>query len=112
MNRVRKIVLFIVVFALMAGCKHKKKPSMTGEDPVKVSDFIDFFQPLQLSYQVADTVLAKKEKDSLLISNKIFTQFVPDSVLNKIFGKGVKPKIYAMGKTVVPDAESYLFVKR
>lgn len=84
---------------------------MSGEDPVEVSDFIEFFQPVQLSYQLADTILPKKEKDSLLISYKVFTQFVPDSVLAKVFGKGVKPKIYAMGKAVVPGGESYLFVK-
>ena len=56
-------------------------------------------------------MLPKKEKDSLLISYKVFTQFVPDSVIIKIFGKGVKPKIYALGKAEEPKAETYLFVK-
>jgi hypothetical protein len=46
---------------------------------------------------VTDTALNKKEKDSLLIADKIFAQFVPDSVLTKVFGKNAKPKIY-MGK--------------
>jgi hypothetical protein len=111
MTPVRKIVLFITALVLLTGCGHKKKPSMTGEDPVKVSDFIEFFHPVKLSYQLADTILPKKEKDSLLISYKVFTQFVPDSVLIKIFGKGVKPKIYALGKAEEPKAETYLFVK-
>ncbi len=84
---------------------------MTGEEPVQVTDFIDFFEPVKLSYQLADTMMPKKEKDSLLISYKIFTQFVPDSVITKAFGKGVKPKIYALGKAEVPGAETYLFVK-
>lgn len=84
---------------------------MTGEDKVEASDFIDFFQPVKLSYTYADSHLVKKEKDSLLISYKIFTQFVPDSVLSKVYGKSGKPKIYAMGKAEVGDMLSYLFVK-
>lgn len=103
--------MLFVALSLITGCKHKKKLSLSGEDPVAVSDFIEFFQPLKLSYQFSDTALQKKEKDSLLISYKIFTQFVPDSVLSNVYGKGVKPKIYALGKVEVPKAETYLFVK-
>jgi len=84
---------------------------MSGEEPVQASDFIEFFRPVQLSYQLADSILPKKEKDSLLISYKIFTQFVPDSVLSKIYGKVTKLKIYALGRAVEPEAGTYLFVK-
>ena len=84
---------------------------MTGEEPVQVSDFIDFFQPLTLGYQLTDSMFFKKEKDSLLISYKIFTQFVPDSVLNKVYGKTLNPKIFALGKVQEPKAGYYLFVK-
>jgi len=107
----RKILVWVMALFVLAGCKQKKKPSLSGEEPVEVSDFIDFFQPIQLSYQLSDTILPKKEKDSLLISYKVFTQFVPDSVLRKVYGKGVKPKIYAYGKAEAAKAESYLFVK-
>lgn len=107
----QKTLWLLLAFGILLGCKQKKKISLSGDDPVEVSDFIEFFQPVQLSYQLADTVLPKKDNDSLLISYKIFTQFVPDSVLTKVFGKGVKPKIYAMGKAIVPNAETYLFVK-
>lgn len=104
--------LFLICLVIGLGsCKGKKKISLSGEDPVEVSDFIEFFQPLNLPVQFSDSSLVKKEKDSLLISYKIFTQFVPDSVLRKVFAKGVKPKIYALGKAVVPKAEQYLFVK-
>lgn len=96
---------------LITGCKHSKKPSLSGEEPVEVSDFIDFFQPVKLPFQFADTSLQKKDKDSLLISYKVFTQFVPDSLLGKVYGKGVKPKIYSLGKAEVPKGETYLFVK-
>lgn len=111
MSVFNKMMLLLLSIAVLAGCKQKKKPSLSGEDPVEVADFIDFFQPLTLSYHVGDTILDKKDKDSLLISYKVFTQFVPDSVTGKIFGKGVKPKIYAVGKAQVPKAETYLFIK-
>jgi hypothetical protein len=59
---------------------------------------------------VKDSSLNKKEKDSLLIANKIFSQFVPDSVLIKVFGKNAKPKIY-LGKRINENEASYLFAK-
>lgn len=109
-NRTRLLIpVLLIVF--LAGCKSKKKVSLSGDEPVDISDFIAFFQPIQPPVLFTDTALLKKEKDSLLISYKIFTQFVPDSVLRKVYAKGVKPKIYAMGKTVVPKAEQYIFVK-
>lgn len=107
----RKIIVWLTILVLVTACKSKKKtPSLSGEDPVEVSDFINFFKPLQLPYQFGDTILPRKEKDSLLISHKIFTQFVPDSVLTAVYGKTVKPKIYAVGKVVSPGG-AYLFVK-
>ncbi len=98
----------LIVFALMLACK-SKKANLSGEDPVEVSDFIEFFPDVKLPFLVADSNLLKKENDSLLISYKVFTQFVPDSVTTKIFGKTAKPKIYPMGKA--GGAEQYLFAK-
>ena len=107
----RKIFLLLVTIVLLAGCKHKKKPSLSGDDLVDVKDFIAFFEPVNLPYQFSDTILQKKGNDSLLISFNVFTRFVPDSILSKIYGKEIKPKIYALGKTTVPKAETYLFIK-
>lgn len=111
MSGFRKYLVVAVALLIITGCKQKKKPSLAGEDPVEVSDFIEFFQPLKLPYIAADSILSKKEKDSLLIGYKVFTQFVPDSVLSKVYAKGVKPKIYPLGRVEVPGAETYLFVK-
>ncbi len=107
----RKYLVVVLVLVIIAGCKQKKKPSLAGEDPVEVSDFIEFFEPLKLPYIAADSILSKKEKDSLLIGYKVFTQFVPDSILTKVYAKGVKPKIYPLGKVEVAGGETYLFVK-
>ncbi len=106
--------LFLLLSAgccLLAGCSSKKKPVLSGDEPVAVSDFIDFFQPLTLSYQTGDSLLDKKEKDSLLISYKVFSQFVPDTVLSRLLGKGSKPRIWGLGKAAVPDGETYLLIK-
>jgi hypothetical protein len=107
----KKCIVLLLSLSVLAGCKHKKKkPSLSGEEPVEVTDFIESFRSLQLPFQYADTSLIKKEKDSLLISYKVFSQFVPDSILGKVYGKGIKPKIYPLGKADAPK-ESYLFIK-
>jgi hypothetical protein len=107
----RKILWLALVVFVFAGCKQKKKVSLSGEEPVEIADFIEFFKPLSLPWQANDTIFNKKEKDSTLISYKNFALFVPDSVIKKLFGKGIKPKIYSFGKVEVPKAETYLFVK-
>lgn len=84
---------------------------MTGEDKVEVKDFIAFFQPVKLPFYYADSMMNKKQKDTFLISYKVFTQFVPDSVLSKIYGKTTKMRIQALGKVEARGDETYLFVK-
>ena len=104
----RRYSLFLFFIILLAACK-SKKTSLSGDEPVEVADFIEFFPDTKLPYQPADSVLLKKEKDSLLISYKVFTQFVPDSILSQVFGKTVKPKIYPLAKN--KGDETYLFAK-
>jgi len=96
---------------LLLSCNEKKKPSLTGDEPVEIADFINSFELVKPTYEMSDTVLGKKENDSLLVSYKIFTQFVPDSVLKKEFGKNLKPKIYLMKRVEADKQETYLFVK-
>jgi len=106
-----KFLLLLVLTGLFFSCKSKKN-SLSGDDEeVDAHDFIEFFQPLKLPYQVTDTVLRRKETESAVISYKVFTQLVPDSVLTKYFGREIKPRLYIVGKVSVPKGESYLFVK-
>jgi hypothetical protein len=111
MSIFRNCFLVLLSLAILIGCESKKKPSLAGEEPVEVSDFIDFFPAKKLPYQFGDTSLNKKENDSMLIGDKIFSQFVSDSFFTRVFGNGVKPKLYPMGKVKVEGAENYLFVK-
>ncbi len=107
---VRFLICLLASFYLLSACGNKKKPSLSGADEVAISDFIESFELIDPPYEVSDTSLNKKEKDSLLIGNNIFKQFVPDSVLINVFGKNAKPKIY-MGKRMEIEKETYLFVK-
>jgi hypothetical protein len=106
----RYLALIVLLAFVCYGCGAKKKPSLSGTDEVEVSDFIESFELIKPPYEVRDTSLNRKEKDSLLISNKIFSQFVPDSVITRMFGKNTKPKIYS-GKRVSLENETYLFPK-
>lgn len=108
MNGLAKVCLFLFYLFLLAGCK-SRNPSLSGEEEIEVEDFIDFFPATNLPYQFADTSLLKKDRDSLLISHTVFTQFVPDSIITAVFGKGSKPKIYPMARVKV--TETYLFAK-
>lgn len=108
MNR---FILMLCALAWMAaGCKDDKKVSLTGEEPVEVTDFIEFFPEVKLPFVVADSTLSKKISDSLLIAYSVFTQFVPDSVLKKDFNK-TKPKIYPLGSVKEKGKETYLFAR-
>lgn len=103
--------MLAIALMILPGCKQKKKPSLSGEEPVEITDFIDFFPAKNVPYQIGDTTLNRKEKDSLLISQKVFTQFVPDSFMSNTFGKGAKLKIYPLGKIKASADENYLFTK-
>ena len=108
------IGVFIFLATLLvagAACKQKKKVSLSGEDPVEVSDFISFFEPVELPMQFDAAMMAKKENDSFLISQKVFRQFVPDSALGKSLPKNVSWKIYPLGRVEASKDEKYLFTK-
>ena len=106
----RALSLFLVLVILFTACKSRKK-SMTGEDPVTIEDFIAFFPDTSLPFNIADTQINRKLPDSLLISEKIFSQFVPDSVYGNDYPQKIKPRLYAVGKIADPGKETYLLLK-
>ena len=103
--------LFILLSAgILFSCKNKK-PNLQEDDVVEIEDFIEFFPEVTLPFKITDSGLFKKHNDSAVIGHKIFTQFIPDSVLQKDFGKSAKPVLYSMGRTKEKGKETYLFVK-
>ena len=95
--------------AILTACKSKEEPE-NGEKPVQVSEFIEYFPAGNLPYEVSDTTITRKEKDTTTIQYHVFTQFVPDSVIAAVHGK-TKPKVYPLMRTFSGDAGSYLFAK-
>lgn len=106
----RSPVLWLFFLVVLAGCSQKKK-QLTDDSTVTVKEFIEFFPELPLPVQLADSSLTKKPGDSLRIGNKVFSQFVPDSVTGLLAVKGVRPQLFPIGKVTVADGETYLFVR-
>jgi hypothetical protein len=92
-------------------CQEKKVVSLAGDQPVSAPEFITFFEPLPQPFTLADTVLSKKQSDSIRISYPVLTALVPDSVWKKEVGKSAKPIFHAIGKIEVPKAETYVLVR-
>ena len=55
--------------------------------------------------------MTRKEKDSFLISQKVFTQFIPDSVLTRTLGKITNARLYPLGRVEASSDEQYLLAK-
>lgn len=106
-----KYLLLILLPGLLFACKSKKTSLAENDDKVDTHEFVEFFQPLKLPFQVTDTMLRRKEAETSLINYKIFTRLVPDTVVTRYFGKEAKPRLYAIGKVNVPKHETYLFIK-
>lgn len=107
----KNYLLLLASVLLFVHCKNKKT-SLQDEDEITASDFVEFYPEVTLPYRVADTSLLKKETDSSLrVGYRIFTQFVPDSIVQQVFGKNVRPVITALGKAKEAERETYLLSK-
>jgi hypothetical protein len=100
----KRIACLLLVVTGLISCGGEKKHSST---PETVSDFIELFPPTQLPILVTDTSLTKKAKDPAALHS----QFVPDTVTEKVFGKSSQLKIYPLGRIKGPNKESFLLAK-
>jgi len=107
----KSLWLFGVLLVSLLSCHYKKKVSLSGDEPVDIRDFIKTFEPLNLPYQLADTSVAKKEEDTLMVSHKLIAQFVPDSALERVISREVKQKLYPLGRVEASDGGTYLLLK-
>lgn len=105
-----KYVFILLSAGILLGCK-SKKPNLKDDEVVDIKDFIEFFQETALPFKISDSGLFKKQSDSAVVGYKVFTQFIPDSVLHKDFGKTAKPELYSLGRTQEKGRETYLFLK-
>lgn len=105
-----RLGLALSVLTIMS-CNGGKKASPGGEGDLAVNDFIDYFPTAVLPFTCKDSMLELKGADSLTISWKNFTRFVPDSIFRSEFGAGAKPKLSALRGVSSKQQEYYLFMK-
>ncbi len=111
MYKLKLPVLLVSLMLISSSCGKKKKPSLSGDEKVEVSDFISSFSLQEAPFQLSDSILKKRDNDSAIISKKILTQFIPDSVMDNFMGKATKYKTYPLGRVVLNDGVNYLFLK-
>lgn len=104
----KKYLISLGLILILFACKDDKTTLQAG-DIVTAADFVAFYPESSLPFMVADTMLVRKQRDSMAIELNKFSQFIPDSVWRKDFGKTAKPAFYALGKTREKEKESYLF---
>jgi hypothetical protein len=107
---IRLFTIFSVLAILLAACSGKSKKKMSGEEEITAQDFVEFFDEVTLPITLTDSILQKKNNDSALISYAVFKQFVPDSIIQQVYGKA-EPKIYAYGRFRNKEEETYLLIK-
>ncbi len=108
--RFMKLLLVFAILSVLISCRHKSSNGDGGIKKIDPDDFLATFRPLKLPLNFADSSLSRKPGDSAL-SWEVYNQFLPDSLIQKYFGKSIKPRLYASGSLVVKNAETYLLLK-
>ena len=108
--RILKLGLVWVLITFLNFCGHKASDDNGHPKKIEPEDFLNLFRPLSLPLYFADSSLQRKQTDSPL-SWTAFSQFIPDSIVRRNFGKSLKPRLLASGRIQVKNAETYLFVK-
>ncbi|OIR12822.1 hypothetical protein GALL_58890 [mine drainage metagenome] len=97
------LILLLVFFAF--SCK-QKKIDLSGNSPVKITDFITAFPLIETQFTTADSTLTKYA-DSTVIGYKVFAQFIPDSVLSRMKITNKQTIIQPVGR-IEKQKETYL----
>jgi hypothetical protein len=102
-------MLLLIMVTELISCRNK---TAAGGETRKIEpeDFMAMFHSINLPVNFGDSSLSKKPNDSSM-GWSVFSQFIADSLIQKYFGKSVKPRLYATGKLVVKNAETYLLIK-
>jgi hypothetical protein len=99
-----KIVVALLCFTILLGCKDDKKKSSNAA--ITVEDFFNEYNKLKLPFTVNDSTM-RKLPDTATIDYAEFKQFIPDTVFNNPFGTERKFVLHPIGK-IEKDKETYL----
>lgn len=104
-------VLVTCLWLVTLSCKDNKKIKTPANDAISLVELVSFFPEAKFPYTVSDSILNKKETDSLKISMVAFKSFIPDSVFTKYFGAKSKTKLFPLAKSADNDKNIFLFIK-
>jgi hypothetical protein len=108
--RLLKWLLVLIPWLFFQSCRHKSGGNSGEEIKVDPEDFRAMFRTMEVPIGFSDSLLSKKASDSTL-PWAVFSQYISDSLVQKNFGKTGRPRLYASGKLVVKNAETYLLIK-
>src|SRR5688500_7154359 len=91
-------ILIISVF--MVACSNEKQEQQE-EKSLQFQEFSDQFKTVNTPFQLSDTALLNN-KDTAQIRDKAFSDLLPDSVSDKLFGKNARIRYVPLGKMSVP----------
>ncbi len=100
-----KYLVALLFMAVLLSCKEKKK--IAANENGQVQDILNAYKELKLPFSVTDSTM-QNIADTSTISYPFFTQYVPDTIFNKPFGKDRKLTIHPIGKIQVKNKETYL----
>jgi hypothetical protein len=103
------MMLVLITAIAFISCRHKSDNGGITRK-IEPEDFRAMFHNLNLPANFGDSSLFKKPTDSSM-SWSVYSQFIADSLIQKYFGKSIKPRLFATGKLVVKNAETYLLIK-
>ncbi len=103
----RKFIFVLIILPVLLSC-HNKRTTLNENPNATSTDFIDAFPAVSLPYEITDRVLTHEQNDSFFVNFKTFTNFFPDSIITRHFGKFTKPRFYLLGKAQALKNEYYL----
>ncbi len=105
-NGMHKCIVALCVMLITCACNNNKV-SLQGDKKVEVRDFIEAFPPIELPFVISDTNI-NSLADSSTINYKVFSNFIPDSLLSPQFTKPASATIHPIGSFKNKDMETYL----
>lgn len=104
----KPLLFFLLMPVFFVSCGDKK--AVLKGDPKTVEEFLDLFPETRLPYTISDSLISRKQTDSSMLKQKVYSSFIPDSAFSQYYGKS-KPGIYPLGKNSIKKGDTWLFVK-